>query len=82
MQSGMYLDYMVKKLAEIFVRNVLIYGASFFGEKFVVEFLSRKSLDKLTSKLGLLVLNSSYEPASLYHTITYLFMAAVLLLEF
>jgi hypothetical protein len=52
-QSGMYLDYIVKKLGEIFTKNILIYGSIFFGEKFFVEFISRKSLDKLTSNISM-----------------------------
>lgn len=37
-QSGMYFDYFYKKIAEIFVRNVFIYSAQFFGEKFMIEY--------------------------------------------
>ena len=53
MQSGMYLDYIVKKISEIFVKNVLIYGATFFGEKFIIEFLTRKFLDHFTTNFSL-----------------------------
>jgi hypothetical protein len=53
MQSGLYLDFIAKKLAEIFVKNILVFGATFFGEKFVVEFLSRKLFDKLTTHASL-----------------------------
>jgi hypothetical protein len=34
----MYFDYFYKKIAEIFVRNVFIYSAQFFGEKFMIEY--------------------------------------------
>jgi hypothetical protein len=41
-QSGLYLDFFIKKLSEIFVRNVFIYGALFFGEKYMIELLTKK----------------------------------------
>jgi len=53
MQSGMYLDYVVKKLAEIFVKNFLVLGAVFFGEKFIVEFLSRRVFEKFVTKVSM-----------------------------
>lgn len=40
-QSGMYFDYFYKKCSEIFVRNVLIYMAQFFGEKFMIEYWTK-----------------------------------------
>lgn len=75
MQSGMYLDFIVKKISEIFIKNVLIYGSTFFGEKFLIEFISKKSFDKLTSNLSLWIVNRSYEHSSLFHlTICFLLL--------
>jgi len=41
-QSGFYIDFVFKKFAEIFVRNVYIYMAQFFGEKFMIELWTKK----------------------------------------
>lgn len=82
MQSGMYLDYIVKKFSEIFVKNFLIYGATFFGEKFLVEFISRKSFDKLTSSLSSWIVNRSFETSSIFHLTVCFIIGVVLLLEF
>lgn len=41
-QSGCYLDFFFKKLGEIFLRNFFIYTAQFFGEKFMIEILTKK----------------------------------------
>jgi hypothetical protein len=78
----MYLDFVVKKLAEVFVKNVLICGAAFFGEKFIVEFLSRKAFDKLVTKASLWITNRSYETSSLFHLLVCTCMLSVLALEF
>jgi ribosome biogenesis protein Nip4 len=82
MVSGMYLDYIVKKFADIFVRNVLIYGATFFGEKFIIEFICRKSLDRITSYFSLWVVNKNYESSFFFHFLLYFFMAVILTFEF
>lgn len=44
-QSGFYFDFFLKKLAEVFIRNVFIYAALFFGEKYMIEFLTKKIVD-------------------------------------
>lgn len=80
-QSGMYLDYIIKKLSEIFVKNVLIFGSSFFGEKFLVEFISRKTFDKLTSNLSLWIINRSYETSSFFHLFVCFLIFCLLFLE-
>lgn len=41
-KSGFYIDFFLKKLSEVFVRNVFIYSAQFFGEKYIVEIFSKK----------------------------------------
>jgi hypothetical protein len=41
-QSGFYIDFFVKKIGEVFVRNIFIYGAQFFSEKFIIEQLTKK----------------------------------------
>jgi hypothetical protein len=44
-QSGLYLDFFLKKLIEIFVKNVFVYSAQFMGEKYMIEFLTKKVID-------------------------------------
>jgi hypothetical protein len=34
-QSGLYLDFFLKKLVELFVKNFFIYAAQFLGEKYI-----------------------------------------------
>ena len=41
-QSGCYLDFFLKKLSEVFVRNIFVYGAQFFGEKYMIEIITKK----------------------------------------
>jgi hypothetical protein len=44
-QSGFYVDYIYKNFAEIFIRNVFIYAALFFGEKYMIEVFTKKFID-------------------------------------
>jgi len=44
-QSGFYLDFIIKKLSEIFIKNILIYSSIFFGEKFIIEYITKKIID-------------------------------------
>lgn len=44
-QSGFYFDFFFKKSIEVFIRNVFIYSAMFFGEKYMIEYLTKKIVD-------------------------------------
>jgi hypothetical protein len=33
-KSGSYIDFILKKFSEIFAKNVFIFGAGFFAEKY------------------------------------------------
>lgn len=44
-QTGMYVDFILKQILEYFVRNLLVYTALFFGEKYIIEFLTKKTID-------------------------------------
>lgn len=44
-QSGFYFDFIFKVLCEIFVRNVFIYASLFFGEKYMIEYITKKTVD-------------------------------------
>jgi len=52
-QSGFYIDFFVKKIAEVFIKNVFIYAAFFFGEKFEIEILTKKNFKVTIAKLQL-----------------------------
>ena len=41
-QSGFYIDFFLKNVAEIVIRNVLIYSGQFFCEKYMIEFFTKK----------------------------------------
>ena len=82
MQSGMYFDFIIKKFSEIFVKNILISGATFFCEKFLVEFISRKLFDNFTLRFSLWVINRSFELSSIFYIITCIFILLGLVAEF
>lgn len=44
-QTGMYLDFFFKKIIEIFVKNYIVLTAQFFGEKYIIEYLTKKIID-------------------------------------
>ena len=44
-QSGLYLDFFFKKLIEKFIKNFFIYSAQFLGEKYMIEYLTKKIID-------------------------------------
>ena len=49
-QSGLYMDFFIKKLGEVFVKNFLVYTSNYFGEKYFIEVLTRKLIDNLVFK--------------------------------
>ena len=49
-QSGFYMDFLLKKCCEVFIKNVFIYTSQFFGEKYFIEVLTKKIIDKLPDK--------------------------------
>ena len=44
-QTGLLLDFFFKKLIEVVLKNTLIYGFLFFGEKYIIEYLTKKTID-------------------------------------
>ena len=69
MQSGCYVDYTIKKLSELLVRNVFIYSALFFGEKYIIEFVSKKVIDNLVVFITGRLLNRQYSYTTFYGNI-------------
>jgi len=47
-QNGLFVDYYLKKIVEIFVRNIFVYTSQFFGEKYIVEYLTKKVVSNVT----------------------------------
>lgn len=63
-QSGLYLDFFFKKLVELFIRTYFIYTSQFFGEKFIIEYFTKKTIESwIFSKnqyFGIFELNKSF----------------------
>jgi len=45
-KSGFYFDFFLKKSLEVLIRNFLVYSSLFFGEKFLIEVLTKKILTR------------------------------------
>jgi hypothetical protein len=62
-QTGLYFDYIIKKIIESLIKNVFIYTSYFFGEKFMIEFLTKNIINYyvyyINSFLGISELNFS-----------------------
>jgi len=60
-QAGFFIDFVLKKLVDVFVRNVFIFGALFFGEKYMIEYITKRIVDNLifvsNKRLGFTNLN-------------------------
>lgn len=57
-KSGFYIDYTIKKFVEMVVKNLFIFSSFFFAEKYLIEFLTKKSIDNLMLKLSSSALES------------------------
>jgi len=51
-KSGFYIDYIIKKAVEAVVKHLFIFSSFFFAEKYLIEFLTKKSVDNLMLKLN------------------------------
>jgi hypothetical protein len=52
-KSGFYLDFFFKKICEVFIRNVFICSSYIFGEKYMIEFLTKMPFEKLIINLNI-----------------------------
>ncbi len=73
-QSGFYVDFFVKKFGEVFVRNVLIYGAQFFGEKHMIEHLTKRFFES-----SIWFFNSKFEFNKLQFNIFFIQIVSIIL---
>lgn len=71
-QNGFYLDFIYKKVAEIFIRNFLIYGAQFFGEKYLIEFLTKNIFNNFLNKIYKIFNQPTYLYESFFFNIIFL----------
>lgn len=60
LQGGLYIDFFLKKIIELFVRNFLIYSSQFLGEKYMIEFLTKKIIDSSIFNVNKLVSYSDF----------------------
>ena len=44
-QSGLYFDFFLKKIGEVFLKNVMVLTPQFFGEKYFIEVLTKKIIE-------------------------------------
>lgn len=82
-QSGFYMDFIFKKLSEMFIRNIFIYSSLFFGEKYMIEYLTKKTIDSFifnSNKLNFLNLIESKYFLQIITLILYLFFITVFIL--
>lgn len=82
-QSGFYIDFIFKKLSEIFIRNIFIYSSTFFGEKFMIEYLTKKTIDSFifnSNKFNFLNLIESKYFLQIITLIIYLFFITIFIL--
>lgn len=73
-QSGFYVDFFVKKFGEVFVRNIFIYGAQFFGEKYMIEYLTKRFFES-----SIWFFNSKFEFNKLHFNIFFIQIVSVIL---
>lgn len=73
-QSGFYVDFLYKCIAEVIVRNVFIYTAQFFAEKYMIEVFSKKIFESsiffFKRFAGITTLSSEY----FFFTIVFMFL--------
>lgn len=54
-QSGLYFDFLIKKIGEIFVKNFMVLTPLFFGEKYLIEVLTKKIIENFLTRFNKLV---------------------------
>lgn len=84
-QSGLYIDYLIKKITEVFIKQLLIITAQFFGEKYIIEHYTKKiveySILNINKLYSLSMLNYFYYFLQLLGYIFYfLFVINILLI--
>ena len=77
-QSGFYIDFFLKKLSDICIRNVFVFSAVFFGEKYMIEKITRKIIEsalfKSSKNIGFTTINYKL---FMYLFLTFLFYVLI-----
>jgi len=86
-KSGLFFDFFLKKSISIFIKNILINSSLFFGEKYIIENLTKKIFNKFilkfNNKLGLTSLQYKYLFYNiLYFIFFYLFILNLFIIFF
>jgi len=75
-----FFDFFYKKVTEVFVRNFLVYTAQFFGEKYVIEYITKKIFDKVVFNSNKLVFLSNLKPSYFFYQIGSFFLYILFLI--
>ena len=81
-QSGLYIDFFIKKLGEVFVRNFMVYTSIYFGEKYFIEVLTKKLIDNLVFKKNKLFGWTSLGFFNFFYMIIILVLYIIILINF
>ena len=74
--SCLFLVFILKNICEIFIRNVFIYSAIFFGEKYMIEYLTKKTIDSFIFN------NNRYNYSTLFESKYFLQIITIILYIF
>ena len=79
-QSGFYFDFFLKKLGEIFIKNIFIYAGLFFGEKYLIEVLTKKIVDNYVFNLNIKLFQSTLNYYNFFTIILFFIFYAIFFL--
>jgi hypothetical protein len=65
-QSGFYIDFFLKNVAEIIIRNVLIYSGQFFCEKYLIEYFTKKLFNNFIYFFNQIFKNTNFNYISFF----------------
>ena len=72
-QSGFYFDFIYKKITDVFIRNVFIFGFQFFGEKYLIEYFSKNLINLIFFNFNKYFSNTLLNFMSIFFSITIFF---------
>lgn len=74
LQSGLYFDFFIKKVGETFIKNFMVLTPLFFGEKYLIEVLTKKIVENFLIRFNKFVGLSSL---SFFNFFLYIFYTLV-----
>lgn len=74
------MDFFYKKTCEVFVRNALICASYIFGEKYMIEFLTKLSVDKVITSFLNMQDSTQAEKSKLFFQVLASFMYLITLI--